>query len=252
MSFDENANVFGSLGGRLMHKVFVGNTQGHEILFDVATHSIERRSQSATCFPISSGPLRELKILSRITQPDESTDFSHTRFLTPWLAGFKGWALYCDNDVVIMDDITELFAAADPSRAVLVVKHKYQPAETKKLNGKIQQPYPRKNWSSVVLWNCEHPKNRCLLPEFVNEVSGRYLHRFTWLEDSDIGALSPEWNFLAGWDEADALRPAPKLIHYTSGGPYFEEYRNIDFADLWLKEYESFMGRPFSEADYLT
>ena len=161
---------------------------------------------------------------------DGSNAFIYSRFLTPWLMGFEGWALFADGDMVCLDDISKLWALRDQSKAVLVVKHDYKTKAKAKYLGNTNQDYPRKNWSSVTLWNCGHPKNAGLIPEFVKSQSGAYLHRFTWLDDSDIGELPKEWNWLATEyeDNYDA-----KLVHYTLGTPCFRDYAESDMADVW-------------------
>lgn len=111
------------------------------------------------------------------------------------------------------------------------------------MDGVVQTVYPRKNWSSMVLYNCGHVKNRVLSPEVVNSQTGSYLHRFKWLNDDEIGSLPFVWNFLVGHnkvDENDLTNTFPKAVHYTLGGPWFENYKDCEFGDLWLKEKEEY------------
>jgi len=170
-----------------------------------------------------------------------STEFTFTRFLIPELTDFKGWALFMDCDMILTTDIKELFDQADDKYAVMCVKHDYTPKEGVKMDGQKQTIYPRKNWSSVVLWNCGHEANRKLTQDLVNdpEINGAYLHRFSWLKDDEIGELDHTWNYLVGvYDDIDK----PNLIHYTEGGPWFENYRDCEFADLWKTELQDMMN----------
>ena len=159
-----------------------------------------------------------------------STDFSFTRFLVPALQEYAGWALFMDCDFMLRADIGELLALADPRYAVMVVKHYHMPEEMFKMDHKIQTVYPRKNWSSLILWNCSHPANERLTPERVNTNPGSWLHGFGWLKDEEIGTLPEEWNFLEGYSDP---KIDPKAVHYTSGGPWFSDYQDVAFADEW-------------------
>ncbi|EMS67417.1 hypothetical protein TRIUR3_19138 [Triticum urartu] len=132
-------------------------------------------------------------------------------------------------------------AAAAKRLAVVCVKHEYAPLETTKMDGAMQTVYPRKNWSSMVLYNCAHPKNvATLTPDAVSTKTGAFLHRFSWLEDDEIGEVPFVWNFLVGHNKVDPDDPTtkPKALHYTCGGPWFDRYRDCEFADLWIKEAE--------------
>ena len=164
-----------------------------------------------------------------------STEFAFTRFLVPALQGYKGWALFTDCDVLWLDDVSNLVAEADPKFAVMVVKQNHIPQNQIKMDGQAQKPYPRKNWSSVILFNCEHPANRALTPEFVNTATGRELHTFSWLADGEIGDLSPGWNFLVGHTKHNVK---PRLMHFTDGGPWFEHMRDVPFGGWWTNEYD--------------
>jgi lipopolysaccharide biosynthesis glycosyltransferase len=158
----------------------------------------------------------------------QSTDFAISRFLVPHLAQ-QGWALFVDCDVAFLADVAELFDQADPDKAVMVVKHQQGGGGTK-MDGQQQTTYPRKNWSSVVLWNCEHPANRRLSLQDVNERPGRDLHAFYWLADSEIGSLSRDWNWLVGVQPKPLF---PKLAHYTLGGPFTPGWKGGEHDDLW-------------------
>ena len=165
--------------------------------------------------------------------PTESTEFSLTRFLVPALSDFQGWSMFIDCDMLCLADVAELatLAKASPDKAVLVCKHDYVPKTERKFLDQVQTKYPRKNWSSVMLFN--NARCRALTPEYVNKASGLDLHRFNWLKDGEIGDIPLEWNWLVG--EYDH-KPAVKIVHYTLGGPYFDEYRDCDYAAEWVEE----------------
>lgn len=233
-----------------MRKVFIGYTSTQDILFRVSKNSIERRSKGVSCFPIVQSALRELGVYNRDRDKLGTTEFSITRFLTPWLAGYEGWVLFCDNDTLALDDINALFNLADDRYAVMCAKHDHQPTNSIKLNNQTQSVYPRKNWSSVVLWNCSHSKNRKITPDYVNNASPMHLHRFLWLDDSDIGSFSHEWNWLVDWYDSPS-DGKPKFLHYTDGGPYFKNYQDCSYSKEWLAEYEMLTGKVFSKKDIL-
>jgi lipopolysaccharide biosynthesis glycosyltransferase len=165
----------------------------------------------------------------------QSNEFAFSRWLVPWMSGYQGWALWLDCDMLFQRDIVELFEHADPHKAVQVVKHNHKPKEVYKYLGNKQSRYERKNWSSVMLFNCAHEANHVLTPQTINVADGLGLHQFNWLDDEFIGELPHEWNVLAGYDSPEDY-PSPANIHYTIGGPYFHEYRNIDWADEWMAE----------------
>lgn len=172
-----------------------------------------------------------------------STEFSHTRFLVPALAKYKGWALFLDSDMIFQSDIKDLFALCDDRYAVMCVKHQHHPAQNiMKMDGRAQLQYYRKNWSSFVLWNCSHSSNRGLTPEKVNFMLGSDLHAFSWLDDELIGSLPFRYNYISGISPKmpmDGNKPqVPFVIHYTEGGPWFDTCKEVPYAELWTHEYE--------------
>ena len=195
--------------------------------------------------PVAFHPLKQsmLKnIFHRARDPKQSNEFSFTRFLVPALQEFKGWALFMDLDMLVRTDINELFDLRDPSKAVQVVKHDYIPKNETKYLGAKQYKYERKNWSSVVLWNCEHPSNLQLNVDAVNTMPALELHRFKWLDDEEIGELPITWNWLVdeyhiGYQSIE--KHEIKNVHFTNGGAYFHEYaaKGIDFCDEWFTEH---------------
>ena len=164
-----------------------------------------------------------------ISEAPMSTEFAISRFFVPYLAK-SGWALFMDCDMLPVADFSELFDICDPHYAVMCVNHKYETKQSTKMDGQVQTTYPKKNWSSVMAFNCDHPANKALTLDALNTLPGRDLHRFCWLDDSEIGKLDPGWNWLVGeQDEPVDL----KNIHYTTGGPWFHGYENVPYADQW-------------------
>jgi len=160
-----------------------------------------------------------------------STEFSFTRFLVPALCQWQGWALFCDCDFLFRADAARLMEVADDRYAVMVCKQNYRPKSDLKMDSQIQQPYFRKNWSSFMLFNCAHPVNKMLTVESVNREHGSWLHGFGWVPDSLIGSLPPNWNWIEGTSEGE-----PLAVHFTSGGPWFRNYRHVAYAEEWLAE----------------
>ena len=213
-------------------KIYIGFDQRESIAYHAFVQSLIDHAS----IPLDITPLA-VKTLKGYEEKhkDKSNDFVYSRFLTPFLNNFKGWAIFVDGDMICQKDIKELLDLRDGSKALQVVKHDYKTKANQKYLGNINQDYPRKNWSSVILWNCEHPKHKILTPDFIAKESGKYLHRFSWLEDNEIGELPKEWNWLA--TEYPNNEQA-NIIHYTLGTPCFKDYRNTEMADIWLKKYD--------------
>lgn len=218
-------------------KVFIGYDSREDIAFQVARHSLLRHASSGvSVHPIRQPAVRELGLYTRPVDATATTEFSLTRFLTPYLAAqARGWVLFTDCDFLFTVDICQVLENLDPAKAVYVVQHEYEPAHDVKMDGKRQTRYPRKNWSSFVLFNCAHPDVQALTPDIVNSASPAFLHRFEWVSHpSLIGSLDLDWNFLEGeYPKPDKL---PRVIHYTNGGPWFDEWKNVDYSDVWLDE----------------
>jgi hypothetical protein len=213
--------------------VYIGWDSREPIAYDVAKASILKHASGPIRIePIVLEDLVKRGVYTREIDPLASTEFTYSRFFTPWLAGFKGWALFCDCDFLFFSDIRKLSSFLDPSKAVLCVKHDYRPKEGLKMDGKVQTSYPRKNWSSFMLFNCAHPSTRRLTPECINRETGAYLHRMQWAADEEIGELPTEWNWLEGWNEKPASG-YPHAVHFTNGGPWFKNWQEVDYADEW-------------------
>lgn len=220
-------------------RFFVGYDSREALSYYVFMHSIARRAS----IPVSVQPIMLSQLGELYRRPrgvTESTEFSIARFLVPYLAGYNGWAVFADCDMLCLADVAELQSLIDKNsdKALLVCKHDYTPKSDTKFLGQQQSVYPRKNWSSLMVMNTE--KCRMLTPDYVNTATGLELHRFKWLDDSLIGDLPLDWNHLVGEYPPN---PDAKLLHYTLGGPWFPETESCDHADLWRSELSAMMGR---------
>ena len=214
-----------------MIKVFIGYDPHETVAWHVLTHSILKHSTSPVSFiPIAKQHIKDL--YNKPKQGYESTEFSMTRFLTPHLSDYNGWSIFLDCDMLVTSDITELWNLRDDRYAVMCTKHDYTPSTSTKFLNQKQSKYEKKNWSSVMMFN--NAKCWKLTPKVVSNESGMFLHQFKWLNnDDEIGSIPLEWNFLVGEQQPTSM--LPKLIHYTLGGPYFNEYMLVDYADVWVK-----------------
>jgi len=213
-----------------MINIFIGYDPKESIAYHTCVNSIIRlASQPIAIYPLACNLINTYKEV----HGDGSNDFTYLRFLVPYLSKFEGHAIFIDGDMIIKDDISKLWNLKNNETAVQVVKHNYLTKMTKKYLGLKNENYPRKNWSSVIIWNCNHPKNRMLTPAFVEQSTGEQLHRFSWIEDDNIGELPIEWNWLP--DEFGENQDA-KLLHYTLGTPCFTKFVNTTRAEYWHRE----------------
>lgn len=223
-------------------KVYIGYDGRERDAYAVAVKSLLKRTSIPVCVTsLTASRLTDSGLLSRqidrrgpvmwdlVSNAPCSTEFSNSRFLTPMLAQ-EGWALFTDCDVVFLEDIAELMKLADPEYAVMVVKHQMGNVCGLKMDSQPQVAYPKKNWSSVCLFNCDHPANRRLTIADVNTRPGRDLHAFYWLNESEIGSLPPEWNWLVGVQD---MPSHPKIAHYTLGVPSMV---HSEHKELWEAE----------------
>lgn len=223
----------------------MGADQREAVAFNVALRSITRRLTSPV--PVHGLYVAHLRSIGLYTRPTSyrdgqmwddisaapmSTDHACARFLVPALAKI-GWALFVDGDILARANLGRLFELADDRFAVMCVKHRFEPIESVKMDDRVQTQYPRKNWSSIMLFNINHPSNSALTLDLVNSVPGRDLHRFCWLRDDEIGELPPEWNWLAGHSD---LSIDPKIVHFTDGLPSMPGYENCEYAQEWRAE----------------
>jgi hypothetical protein len=216
-----------------MIRIFIGYDSREAVSFSVLSHSIQTRSSE----PVSITPIKldQLdKLMWRERHNLQSTDFSFSRFLTPYLCDFEGWALFMDCDMLVLDDMANLWNLRDEKYAVQCVKHDHVPPEDTKFLDQPQTKYEKKNWSSVMLFNCA--KCSALTPDYVNTASGLELHRFHWLgDDTLIGEISHGWNHLVDYDPEAPISELSNL-HFTTGGPYFDDYKDCGYADVWRQE----------------
>lgn len=215
-------------------RIFVGYDAREAAAFHVCVNSIIRHAVK----PVAIIPLALNTFASRYAEHhgDGSNEFIYSRFLVPYLCGFRGRALFIDGDMLIRDDITELFEMARPFTGVSVVKRPdYETKHRTKYLDAPNENYPRKNWSSVILWECSFWPNRVLTPDYVARANGAHLHRFEWLEDHQIGELPADWNWLVGEQEPNE---AARLLHFTIGLPAFPGYEKQDGAEEWWREFQ--------------
>jgi lipopolysaccharide biosynthesis glycosyltransferase len=210
--------------------VFVGYDPREAIAYHTCVNSIIRNSSRPVAIvPVALNLFRDYAE----THTDGSNHFIYTRFLVPYLMEYQGWAIFIDGDMIVRGDIAELWDLRQYTKDAMVVKHDYKTRMKEKYLGSPNEDYPRKNWSSVILWNCNAIRNRQLNPEFVQKSTGAFLHRFSWIEDSRLGELPPEWNWLP--DEYGA-NPNAKLLHYTLGTPCFDEFKHTPMNEHWHAE----------------
>lgn len=231
----------------MKNEIYIGYDPREHLAYEVCRRSIESRTGKGKFFilPLTLNYVQDIltrpiqykdgKMWCPISQAPMATEFAISRFMIPFFKD-KGWHLFMDCDMLCLADIEELFNLADDRYAVMVVKHKQENGASTKMDGQIQTYYSRKNWSSLVLWNCDHPAHKRLSLNDLNTWPGRDLHAFKWLHDDEIGGLPNEWNHLVGVDKS---RLDAKIVHYTLGGPWFKDW-GIKYPEdkLWLQEYE--------------
>ena len=219
-----------------MINIFIGYDNKERVAYNVLSHSIIQNSTKPVAItPIALNNLKDDFVRERNSL--SSTEFSFSRFMIPHLMNYQGWALFLDCDMLMFEDIAELWRMRDDSKAIQVCKHDYVPKEKTKFLGQTQTAYPKKNWSSFMLMNCK--KCSTLTPDYVNRASGLELHQFKWLESEElIGELPLEWNWLVGEYEH---KEDVKNVHYTEGGPWFTDYRECDYSKDWFKNHDECM-----------
>ena len=219
-----------------MINIFIGYDSKEKVAYNVLSHSIIQNSTKPVAItPIALNHLRDDFVRERNAL--SSTEFSFSRFMIPHLMNYQGWALFMDCDMLMFEDIAELWRMRDDSKAIQVCKHNYTPKTDKKFLGQVQTKYEKKNWSSFMLMNCK--KCTTLTPDYVNKASGLELHQFKWLESEElIGELPLEWNWLVNEYE---YKQDVKNVHFTEGGPWFTEYRECDYANDWFKNHDECM-----------
>ena len=200
--------------------------------YEVCKQSILNYNDKVNIQPIKLDNLIDSGLYYRETDPLASTEFIYSRFLTPYLNNYDGIAVYCDSDFLWQCDINEVLDYYDEKYAVMCVQHDYTPKSDIKMDGVVQTTYPRKNWSSLMVFNCEHENTKNLTVENVNEKSPKYLHRMEWTDE--VGSIPITYNYLEGDYE---YIENPKVIHFTNGGPWHETWDG-DYKNKWIKQYE--------------
>jgi lipopolysaccharide biosynthesis glycosyltransferase len=152
--------------------IFVGYDPREAVAFHTCSNSIIRHATQ----PVAIIPLA-LNLFRDYTEKhtDGSNQFIYSRFLVPHLMSYTGWAIFIDGDMIVRDDITKLWNLRESNKDVMVVKHDYKTCMTEKYLGSKNEDYPRKNWSSLILWNCGHPANKKLNLNIVNSENLIYL-----------------------------------------------------------------------------
>ena len=216
--------------------IYIGLDEPHLEAFDVCKYSIleKNKKYNINIQPINYNTVKEY---DREKDQYESTQFAFARFFAPYLSGFKGISIFLDGDFLLLESIDKLLDLYNPKYALQCCQHDYMPKESVKMGGKKQAAWPRKNWSSLMIINNEHPKNKTLTPTTINNQSGACLHRFKWLDDAEIGSLPLQWNWLVNW-YAEPDDGYPLAIHYTEGGPWLKEYEDCEYSDLWKKTFD--------------
>lgn len=210
--------------------IYIGYDPREAIAFHTCANSIIRHSSKpVSIIPVALNLFQDYEE----THTDGSNQFIYSRFLVPYLQDYTDWAIFIDGDMILRDDIVKLWDLRNPSMDVMVVKHDYKTRMPIKYLGAKNEDYPRKNWSSVILWNCNSSANKKLTPDYVQQSLGSHLHRFSWINDKCIGELPPEWNWLP--DEYGVNKDA-KLLHYTLGTPCFQEFADTPQSDEWHRE----------------
>ena len=202
--------------------VHVGFDSRHREMYDLCTGSIQHYCKDAVIKPNTA---RTIPAYDRPSKDNESTTFVYSRFYIPYCSFWSGWAIFCDGDFLWQDDVNLLWEQRDDRYAVMVCKHNYESKIKTKAFGHVQENFPRKNWSSLIMWNCAHPSNQVLTPEYCNSAEPKQLHRFLHLQDKEIGGLDLRWNWLV--DEYDYTESAGAL-HFTNGGPWCDIQTNQD------------------------
>lgn len=216
--------------------VYIGYDQREDIAARVCKHSILSRTDQRCPPEIYFLKSESIPEYTRPREQTQSTDFTYTRFMIPCIEGYKNtFSVFCDCDFIFVSDIIDLVLSVDRTKAISVVKHPpYIPHTQMKMDGIVQHTMPKKNWASLIVFNNSHPSNKRLTSDYVNNVTpGRRLHQFDWLDEKEIGSIPLDWNVLDDYYHLEN----PRAIHFTDGGPWFDNYKNTMYSSLWWKEY---------------
>jgi lipopolysaccharide biosynthesis glycosyltransferase len=212
-------------------KIFVGLDELHPEAYETCKYSILENNDryDISVHPINCNTIRQY---SRIKDKFESTQFAFARFFAPHECGYKGQSVFVDGDFLFLESIDSLLDLYDSHYPVMCCKHNYTPNSSLKMDDKLQSIYPRKNWSSLMIFNNSHPDVAKLTPERVNQESGKYLHRFKWA--NKIGSIPVGWNWLVGYYK-ETFNFKPKALHYTDGGPWLSGFANCEYHEEWTR-----------------
>lgn len=222
-----------------MNKIFIGfdsTNYGQELAYEVCHRSIRKYNDIIPIFKLVKKDLEKQNIFQRIDNTG-ATEFTYTRFLTPSLSNYQGWSLFCDSDFLWFCDPNELIEKCieknkTENKAVYCVKHEYTQCNGKeKMDGRKQEWYPKKNWSSLMVFNNSHPSIKNLSQDNVNIRSPKWLHRMEWCKEEEIGEIDKEYNYLVSYYHDNKY----KALHFTDGGPWHPKYQNVEFGELWLE-----------------
>ena len=216
--------------------IYIGLDEDHLDAFNVCKQSIldKNKKYNINILPVNYNTVKEY---DRVKDQYESTQFAFARFFVPYISKFEGISIFLDGDFLLLESIDKLLDLYDSKYAIQCCKHDYVPTSSVKMDGKVQDAWPRKNWSSLIIFNNEHPKNKTLTPLTINNQSGAFLHRFKWLDDGEIGSLPLQWNWLVDW-YTEPIDGNPSALHYTEGGPWLEKFKNCEYSDLWKKAFD--------------
>ena len=221
-----------------MNKIFIGfdsTNYGQELAYEVCYRSIRKYNDDISIFKLVKKDLEKQNIFKRIDNTG-ATEFTYTRFFSPLLSNYRGWSLFCDSDFLWFCDPNELIEKCieknkTENKAVYCVKHKYTQCNGKeKMDGRKQEWYPKKNWSSLMVFNNSHPSIKNLSQDNVNIRSPKWLHRMEWCKEEEVGEIDKEYNYLVSYYHDNKY----KALHFTDGGPWHPEYQNVEFGELWL------------------
>lgn len=216
-----------------MIHLFCGYDPREAIGWHVFVHSVLRRASR----PVA------IHRLDSCGLPQGTNAFTLSRFLVPWLMGYRGHAIFADAaDMLCLGDIAQLDGLFDARKAVQVVQHDYQTRNPRKYLGTKMEAencdYPRKNWASLMLINCEHDLWSMVDPAFLESADRMAVLQFTEAAPFEVGALPTYWNRLA--DEGQPVEGA-QILHWTAGIPGFQHYTDAPGAALWRAELADMM-----------
>ena len=232
-------------------RVYIGydsTNYGQEIAYRICRRSIENHNSDVEISPIKLKDAQGISGFNREVDSKQSTEFTYTRFLTPFLSRYTGYSLFCDSDFLWRCDVTETLDFISPWNPVSCVQHEYAECPSKtKMDGLKQEWYPKKNWSSLMLFNCDHRDCKSLTPSVVSNQSPKYLHRMEWAEDESVGAIPWDYNYLVGYY---SFTEKPRALHFTDGGPWHKDTVDVEYADEWLSYLTKEEGEEFNSGKF--